>query len=264
MKSRFLFRITRIDDALAPQLSRVLERYTQLESRKRLPALWQLTDWLDRVPKADAEVLKKRRKREGIWGIVLWTVSMFLLIPSVMDPKTLAGPLVLSFLGFLMSCVAMKSTKRTLMAGLNLVMGVLLCLGALLAFEQLKALLVPGALCLAVGVWALVGMRVRRKESGFERGARELVRQRGTVANLENARVEFTEAGMLLSAGNDEDVQCFEYPEFLFVCETDALLVPVCGQRALVMQKKDLQEGSMEQLRLFLQERVSYEQLETP
>lgn len=263
MESGFLFRITPIDDALTPQLSRVLERYTQLESRKRLPALWQLTDWLDRVPKADPEVLKKRRKREGVLGILLWAVSMFLLVPSVMESKAMAGPLVLSLFGCLLSCAAMKSTQRTLMAGLNLVMSALLCLGALLAFDSLKALLAPGALCLAVGIWALAGKRMHRKESGSDRGARELVRRRGTVENPENVRVEFTEAGMILSDGNDEDAQCFEYPEFFFVCETCALLVPVCGQRALVLQKKDLEAGSMEQLRAFLQEQVSYEQLET-
>lgn len=263
MESGFLFRITPIDDALTPQLSRVLERYTQLESRKRLPALWQLTDWLDRVPKADPEVLKKRRKREGVLGILLWAVSMFLLVPSVMESKAMAGPLVLSLFGFLLSCAAMKITQRTLMAGLNLVMSALLCLGALLAFDSLKALLAPGALCLAVGIWALAGKRMHRKESGFDRGARELVSRRGTVENPENVRVEFTEAGMILSDGNDEDAQCFEYSEFFFVCETDALLVPVCGQRTLVLQKKDLEAGSMEQLRAFLQEQVSYEQLET-
>lgn len=39
--------------------------------------------------------------------------------------------------------------------------------------------------------------------------------------------------------------------------------MPVCGQRAVVLQKKDLREGSMEQLRVFLQERVSYERLKT-
>lgn len=105
--------------------------------------------------------------------------------------------------------------------------------------------------------------RLRRKESCFDRQARELVRQRGTVTNLESAQVEFTEEGMVLSDGTDVGAQCFEYPEFFFVAETEALLVPVCGQRAVVLQKKDLREGSMEQLRVFLQERVSYERLET-
>lgn len=263
MESGFLFGVTLIDDALTPQLSQVLERCTQLASRKRLPVLWRLSDWLNRVPKADPEVLKKRRKREGVLGAVLWAVSMFLLVPSVMEPRALTGPLVLSAVGFLMSCAAMKSTKRRLMAGLNLAMGAFLCLGALLAFEELKALLVPGILCLAAGVWALAGKRLRWKESCFDRQARELVRQRGTVTNLESAQVEFTEEGMVLSDGTDVGAQCFEYPEFFFVAETEALLVPVCGQRALVLQKKDLREGSMEQLRVFLHERVSYERLET-
>lgn len=264
MKSGFLFGVTLIDDALAPQLSQVLERCTQLASRKKLPLLWKLIDRLAGVPKAGPEVLKKRRKREGVLGVVLWAVSVFLLIPSVMEPRALGGPLVLSVVGFLMSCAAMKSTKRRLMAGLNLAMGTFLCLGALLAFEELKALLVPGILCLAAGVWALAGKYLRRKESGFDRQAKELVRQRRTVPNLESARVAFTEQGMILSDGTDVGAQCFEYPEFLFVGETEALLVPVCGQRAIVLQKKDLREGSMEQLRVFLGERIAYEQLETP
>lgn len=263
MESEFLFGVTLIDDALASQLSRVLERCTQLASRRQLPFLWKLSDRLARVPKAGPEVLKKRRNREGVLGIVLWVVSIFLLIPSVLEPRTLGGPLVLSVVGFLMSCAAMKSTRRKLMAGLNLAMGAFLCLGALLAFEELKVLLVPGALCLAAGVWALAGKYLRRKESGFDRQAKELVRQRRTVPDLESARVAFTEQGMVLSDGTDVGAQCFAYPEFLFVGETEALLVPVCGQRAIVLQKKDLREGSMEQLRAFLRQKVAYEQLET-
>lgn len=56
--------------------------------------------------------------------------------------------------------------------------------------------------------------RPRRKESCFDRQARELVRQRGTVTNLESAQVEFTKEGMVLSDGTDVGAQCFEYPEF--------------------------------------------------
>lgn len=262
METGFRFGITAISEELAPQLSRVLRHCADFSSRKKLPMLWKITDRLNRMPKAAPEVLKKRRQREGIWGIVLWALSMFLLIPSAMDPAALTGPLVLSVLGFALACVAMRSTKRNLLTGLNLTMGALLFLGALLAPQELKALLVPGVLCFVVGVWTLTEKRVRRKESPFDRQARELLRQRRTIADMERMQVEFTDEGMILSDGTDTNAQCFAYNEFLFVGETEDLLVPVCGQRAIVLQKKDLQNGSMEKLRAFLQECVSYESVD--
>ena len=258
MEPEFVFEVTTIDDRLAPQLSRVLRYCADFSSRQKLPVLWEFTDRLNRIPKADPEILEKRRRREGMWGIVLWGLSLFLLVPSVMDPSELAAPLVLSVLGFFLGCIAMRSRKRKLLGGLNLAMGIFLCLGAFLEYTHLKALLIPGILCLAVALWALAAKQTHRKESVFDRQARELIRQRRTVADMERMRVIFSDEEMVLSDGTETGAQCFVYDEFLFVGETEELLVPVCGQRAVVLQTKDLCSGSLEELRMFLQERVTY------
>lgn len=258
MEPEFVFEVTTIDDRLAPQLSRVLRYCADFSSRQKLPVLWEFTDRLNRIPKADPEILERRRRREGMWGIALWGLSLFLLVPSVMDPSELAAPLVLSVLGFFLGCIAMRSRKRKLLGGLNLAMGIFLCLGAFLEYTHLKALLIPGILCLAVALWALAAKQTHRKESVFDRQARELIRQRRTVADMERMRVIFSDEGMVLSDGTETGAQCFVYDEFLFVGETEELLVPVCGQRAVVLQTKDLCSGSLEELRMFLQERVTY------
>lgn len=258
MEPEFVFEVTTIDDRLAPQLSRVLRYCADFSSRQKLPVLWEFTDRLNRIPKADPEILEKRRRREGMWGIVLWGLSLFLLVPSVMDPSELAAPLVLSVLGFFLGCIAMRSRKRKLLGGLNLAMGIFLCLRAFLEYTHLKALPIPGILCLAVALWALAAKQTHRKESAFDRQARELIRQRRTVADMERMRVIFSDEGMVLSDGTETGAQCFVYDEFLFVGETEELLVPVCGQRAVVLQTKDLCSGSLEELRMFLQERVTY------
>lgn len=258
MEPEFVFEVTTIDDRLAPQLSRVLRYCADFSSRQKLPVLWEFTDRLNRIPKADPEILEKRRRREGMWGIVLWGLSLFLLVPSVMDPSELAAPLVLSVLGFFLGCIAMRSRKRKLLGGLNLAMGIFLCLRAFLEYTHLKALLIPGILCLAVALWALAAKQTHRKESAFDRQARELIRQRRTVADMERMRVIFSDEGMVLSDGTETGAQRFVYDEFLFVGETEELLVPVCGQRAVVLQTKDLCSGSLEELRMFLQERVTY------
>lgn len=258
MEPEFVFEVTTIDDRLAPQLSRVLRYCADFSSRQKLPVLWEFTDRLNRIPKADPEILERRRRREGMWGIALWGLSLFLLVPSVMDPSELAAPLVLSVLGFFLGCIAMRSRKRKLLGGLNLAMGIFLCLGAFLEYTHLKALLIPGILCLAVALWALAAKQTHRKESVFDRQARELIRQRRTVADMERMRVIFSDEEMVLSDGTETGAQCFVYDEFLFVGETEELLVPVCGQRAVVLQTKDLCSGSLEELRMFLQERVTY------
>ena len=258
MEPEFVFEVTTIDDRLAPQLSRVLRYCADFSSRQKLPVLWEFTDRLNRIPKADPEILEKRRRREGMWGIVLWGLSLFLLVPSVMDPSELAAPLVLSVLGFFLGCIAMRSRKRKLLGGLNLAMGIFLCLGAFLEYTHLKALLIPGILCLAVALWALAAKQTHRKESVFDRQERELIRQRRTVEDMERMRVIFSDEEMVLSDGTETGAQCFVYDEFLFVGETEELLVPVCGQRAVVLQTKDLCSGSLEELRMFLQERVTY------
>lgn len=53
MEPEFVFEVTTIDDRLAPQLSRVLRYCADFSSRQKLPVLWEFTDRLNRIPKAD-------------------------------------------------------------------------------------------------------------------------------------------------------------------------------------------------------------------
>lgn len=259
MEQTFSFSVTPIDDALAPQLSRVLEKRTELESRRRLPALWRLWDWLHKMPKARPEILERRRKREAFLGLWVWAMSVFLMVPSVMEPSALLAPLVVSCGCFFVGCSAMWRIRRGLLAAVNLGLGVFLLLGALADRVQLGALLFPGFVCVAVGLAALASKRAGRRGSSFDRQAAALLRQRAEGPGMESVRIGFDADGMTVSDGTESPSVCIAYADLLFVGETEDLLVPVSGQKALVLQKKDLQEGKMDQLRELLRARTALE-----
>lgn len=79
---------------LVPQVSRALERHTELRSRKALPKLWTYTDRLNSREKAPVQSLHKRRVRCRIYGIALLLLGIFLLVPGMMEPQELFVPLV--------------------------------------------------------------------------------------------------------------------------------------------------------------------------
>ena len=90
MSSEFVFRISPMDTvALMPQVSCALEAYNEQESRRKYPGTWRLVDRLRRVPKAPAEVRRKRRRRRTVLGLIDWFLGMLLLIPAVTDPAGL-------------------------------------------------------------------------------------------------------------------------------------------------------------------------------
>ena len=93
----FQFRTAEMTDderrGLREQLARALEKRMELNSRKVMPKLWAVTDRLRSVPKAPEPVLRRRRVRYKIYGVILLVLGLLLLIPGLMEPEELSAPL---------------------------------------------------------------------------------------------------------------------------------------------------------------------------
>lgn len=75
------------------QLALALEKRTELHSRQQLPSLWRTIDRLG-SPKMPEPVLKRRRIRYKIYGVILILLGLFLLIPGLIKPAELTVPLL--------------------------------------------------------------------------------------------------------------------------------------------------------------------------
>ncbi len=79
------------------QLVEPLKKITELNSRKKVAALWKIADGLNRRKKhVSKEVINRRIKRYRIWGFLIVLMSLFLFIPSITSPKELLVPLIVS------------------------------------------------------------------------------------------------------------------------------------------------------------------------
>lgn len=79
------------------QLVEPLKKITELNSRKKVAALWKIVDGLNRRKKhVSKEVINRRIKRYRIWGFLIVLMSLFLFIPSITSPKELLVPLIVS------------------------------------------------------------------------------------------------------------------------------------------------------------------------
>ena len=79
------------------QLVEPLKKITELNSRKKVAALWKIADGLNRRKKhVSKEVINRRIKRYRKWGFLIVLMSLFLFIPSITSPKELLVPLILS------------------------------------------------------------------------------------------------------------------------------------------------------------------------
>ena len=76
-----VFTISSYDKAaLLPQVSRILEKRTELVSRGRLPGAWKVIDGINSTRKT-APVPKPHSK---VYGIILIALGIFLFVPGVM------------------------------------------------------------------------------------------------------------------------------------------------------------------------------------
>ena len=110
------FQLSPYDGAsLVPQVSCALEKRTESISREKYPKMWKITDHFN-SKKVSEIVLKRRRLRYRVYGILLIIMGAFLLIPGLMEPQELAVPLFAGILGLLLyGAVKPKSYKASVL-----------------------------------------------------------------------------------------------------------------------------------------------------
>lgn len=259
MQPFFSFQITPMDtDSLRPQVSRALEKRTELVSRQKCPKMWALTDKLNSVEKAPQAVRENRKKRRAFMGLLDWLLGAFLLLPGLMEPRELLIPLLAGAACFGAGTVILWRNSRTLLGIFSLAAGLILGAGALGNRAELGRLLPLGAACILIGSAALL-TRNREKQNPFDRAAQQLLAGRGSCADMDAIRISFSSDGMTLGPGADDTgKRTVSYSSFELVLETEDLLLPVFDNAVILMQKKDLLCGTIPQLRDFLSNQVRY------
>ena len=109
----FIFSMKPYDvNTLFPQVAQILRKRVEIASRKKLPALWKITDKLNAVPRAPEAELKRRKERQRRWGGLLLVMGIFLFVPGVMKPQELPVPLVAGFIAIVMGMLYLRKGDR--------------------------------------------------------------------------------------------------------------------------------------------------------
>jgi len=110
----YVFVLSKYNEELfKPQVSKALEKRTELISRKQYPKLWKFTDKMNSKAKVPEEVLKKRHIRYRVYGIILMIMGFFVLIPSLISPKEMLTPLLLGALSVCMGIVYFRQGRKS-------------------------------------------------------------------------------------------------------------------------------------------------------
>ena len=96
---------------LLPEVTAALEKRMEAEGRRRLPGLWKV---IDRLPggKAPYEMTKGRRIYRRVMGILLLLVGLFLVIPGLVAPDELLGPLLVGCFAVGTAIYYLYSTRK--------------------------------------------------------------------------------------------------------------------------------------------------------
>jgi len=110
----YVFVLSKYNEELfKTQVSKALEKRTELVSRQRYPKLWRFTDKMNSRGKVPEEMLKKRHIRYRVYGIILMILGFFVLIPSLMDPKGMLVPLLVGALSVCMGIVYFRYGRKS-------------------------------------------------------------------------------------------------------------------------------------------------------
>lgn len=110
---KFIFSMKPYDaEAFSSQVAWMLEKRTELTSRKKLPGLWKITDKINAVPRAPEAELKRRRERRRRWGGLLLAMGIFLFVPGIMKPQELPGPLITGLFAIVLGAWYLRKGAR--------------------------------------------------------------------------------------------------------------------------------------------------------
>ena len=259
MEQIFTLQITPmgVDSAqLRGQVSRALEKRTELESRQKYPKMWEVTDRLNRVEKVPEAARQNRKRRRAFLGFYSWLLGVVFLVPALIEPQ-MQSLMVLTGAGcFAVGCGILWCNQRRRLSMLNLTLGMILCLGALGDLAELKDILAMGLISIASGSAALSTWK-RERENPFDRAAGQLLQELGG-RTVEGISVSFTDRGMYTDAAQEGESREIPYEDISVVLETEDLIFPVYRESIAVLQKKDLRGGSLLLLREFLGRQTAY------
>lgn len=108
----YRFQTTAYDvERLLPEVTAALDKRLERESRKRLPGLWKT---IDRLPggKAPNEMTRSRRIYRRVVGTILLLVGLFLVIPGMVAPDELFGPLLVGLFAIGTAIYYLRSTRK--------------------------------------------------------------------------------------------------------------------------------------------------------
>lgn len=112
-EKNFIFSMKSYDaDVLVSQVAWMLEKRTELASRKKLPGLWKITDRLNKVPRSSEAERKHRQESRRRWGGLLLVMGIFLFVPGVMKPQELPVPLIAGFLAIVLGVLYLRREDK--------------------------------------------------------------------------------------------------------------------------------------------------------
>ena len=108
-KIDFTFRLTPYDtERYLPQVSRALEKRTEIYSRQQFSGLWKIIDKLNASPRGKA----RGKLRSNLFSIVCLALGVFLFVPGIIN-QGLTGPLLAGILGILVGIAGLWRGRKS-------------------------------------------------------------------------------------------------------------------------------------------------------
>ena len=247
MEREFVFNCTAPDGQSArAQIAAALEKRMDLYSRERLPWLWGLADRLNRVEKVSQQVSDRRARVRRVLGTVDWVLGTMLLAAAWTEPAELPLLLVVGIVGTVLGILCLWKRRRAVLAVLHLALGVVFLMASFGDPAELGNLMSLGLLYLVIGI-AAIAYKKRKAGNPYEQQAGPLAELLAEVAG-QNVRLIFSDTGLKLAAGEDVS-QEIPYEQLEYAFETSDLVMLALSHRAITLQKKDLTEGTLPDLR---------------
>ena len=100
---------------LLPEVSAALEKRMEAEGRRRLPGLWKMIDRQreGKAPVKVNEMTRGRRIYRRVVGALLLLVGLFLVIPGLVAPDELFGPLLVGIFAVGTAIYYLYSTRKS-------------------------------------------------------------------------------------------------------------------------------------------------------
>ena len=228
--TNFVFDILKLSlETDLKQVSYILNKYSEFNSRQKYPKIWKITDVL-----TDTKSNKHRTYKSKLSSSFRsWTVGLFLIISQLIDNKFNIFFFIIGLACYILGIITLFMVNKNLLGLLSVVQVLAILIALFINVNKFKTLIPLAILNVIVIIWIILYKSIEKR---FDKSAKILIEKLSNTP--ENSKIIFNDDFITLYI-DDNNKTTINYNNLRYVIDSENLIGIVYYDYIIIAKKYD-------------------------